>query len=130
MQEPISDQCGLDPELVVIERGHLLAEALGDAVETVGLQLSGVIQMDVLLVESDGVAGSGEENAWTLLLAGGFVEIVEADDVGVQDLGEALLTRDAAQMQHTVAAGNQGADSLEIAQVALLYDLLAVLCRL
>ena len=92
---------------VEVEARQVLAERLAQAVVAVGPhRIAGANDL-VLAIEAGDVVRAREHDPADAVLARRFVEVVHADDVGLQDRLERSLDRDAAEVDDRLDAGDQ-----------------------
>ena len=97
--------------LVGVHPAERLAERLADAVARVGPRHDGVVDRALAAIEAHHVVGGGEDDALAALPARRLVDVVEADDVGVEDRIPRPLDRVAAEVDQAVGALAAGAPS-------------------
>ncbi|MNS39966.1 hypothetical protein D3C72_722670 [compost metagenome] len=85
----------------------MLAVGFGQAVVAVGAQRDVGVQLLALFVKADDVVGTGEHHAPYTMHARGFVQVVDALDVGGQDVFERAFDRHATQVHDGVHALHQ-----------------------
>ena len=100
----------LEAVAVEVEARQVLAEGLAQAVVAVGPHRLARRDHLVLAIEAGDVVRAREHDPPHAVPARRLVEVVHADDVGLQDRLERPLHRDAAEVDDRRRAGDQGVD--------------------
>src|SRR5919201_1406507 len=107
----------LEPMLVGVQAAQVLPAGLADPIEAVRPDRH--LRADALagVVEASDVEAAGEHHPRATLLAGGLVDVVSADDVGLQDAAEAVLLGDASQVNGCIDAVHGRSDRLQVTNI-------------
>lgn len=106
----------LDPAPIGVEAAESLHRNLSDAVIAVGPRGGNRIIRDVGdRVVANGVDGAGQQHTRNIRAAGGLEDVACAVDIGGQDVGPGLLTRESTQVDHGVSSGERISQCIEIA---------------
>ncbi len=109
------------PELLEVHPGQRLTKHLGHAIEAIGAECALRTQPVGLPVKADRVVGAGENDARLAMGARSLVQIVEAEDIGLQDRLKGRLDRNAAKVNDAVTPRNHRVDRRRIGEVAPNY---------
>jgi hypothetical protein len=103
--------------LVGVQAAQVLPAGLADPIEAIRPDWH--LWADALagVVEASDVEAAGEYHPRASLVAGGLVEVVGADDVGLQNAVEAVLVGDAGQVNGGIDAVHGSSDRLQVTNI-------------
>ena len=107
----------LEPMLVGIQAAKVLPTSLADPIEAVGPDRQLWADALASVVEACDVEAAGEHDPSAALLASGLVDVVGADDVGLQDAVEAVLVGDASQVNGGIDIVHGLRDRLQVTNI-------------
>jgi hypothetical protein len=103
--------------LVRVQAAKVLPTSLADPIEAVRPYRHLGADALASVIKASDVEAAGQHHPRAALLAGGLVDVVGADDVGLQDAVEAVLVGDASQVHGGIDTVHGRSDRLQVTNI-------------